>query len=230
MQNFRASLKLTQSLLSLERGYPDPAPPNDKALVDGLRAGAAVLMVATFEDFVRSMVKEHVGSLRSRTPAVIFGRLPDRIQVGSVFTSLQRALDGPEFGPKLEKVDRLPTIAQAASDVVNGRVSSDAIASTRGNPGPDVVKEILLHCDIEDAFNLISNRFQKNWKSEVAQHFIRDKLQEIVDRRHRVAHSGRPSGSRSDLNDALRFLRTLASTLDDEVRIKMNSVYRKAKP
>lgn len=230
LKNFRASVKLTESLLALERKYPDPAPRDLQPLTGGLRAGAAVLMVAAFEDFIRSMVREHVGSLRTRTPEARFDMLPDRIRVDSVFTSLHRALDGPEYGTKTKKVDRLPAISKVAADVIAGRVNTDAIATTGGNPGPDLLKQVLKSCDIVDAFAVVRPRFEKKWNRPVAENFIRDKLEEIVNRRHEVAHSGQPSGSREDLRTALKFLRTLAGVLDDEVRIKMNKVYRNAKP
>lgn len=230
LRNFRATVRLAESLLSLERRYAEPAPPQSRPLVDGLRAGAAVLMVAAFEDFVRSMVQERLGSLRSRTPLVRFDLLPARLRVASVFTSLEGALKGPAFGPRSGRESRLPTIGRVASDVVAGRVNVDAIASTRGNPGPEVLSEILKHCDISNPFSTIRARFEKRWRASVAENFIRDKLEEIVARRHEVAHTGRPSGSRADLAASLKFLRVLSTVLDDEVRIKVNKVYRTARP
>lgn len=227
--DFRHSMKLAERLLVLERQYRDPAPKSEEQEVHGLRGGAAVLMVAAFERFIKSCVQERLGELRSRQPRAHFNKLPDRIKVASIFTSLQRAIDGPEFGKKNEKVHRIPDILQAASDAVQGVVNVSSISETSGNPSADTIKSLFLKCDIEDLFTTIKPRFESKW-GPVAHTFINDKLTEIIDRRHVVAHTGDVSNiSRQDLVEAARFLRHLGTTLDTELRIKVNKVYRASK-
>src|SRR5947207_1431041 len=113
---FRASLGLAEELMRLEAAYPDPPPPADEAKVRGLRGGAAVLMVAAFEGYLRSGVAELLRPLVG-PPHKPLSSLPEVVQVSSIFESLEFALYGPRHGKLGKKIDRLPEVVAAASKV-----------------------------------------------------------------------------------------------------------------
>src|SRR5207249_5356140 len=54
------ALQMVDGLLSLESRFPDPPSDADAKVVRGLRGGAAVLMVAAFEEFMRSAIRDHL--------------------------------------------------------------------------------------------------------------------------------------------------------------------------
>jgi len=227
LTNFRQTLRVVRRLLVLERQYRDPPRPAEADAVRGLRGGAAVLMVAAFENFMRETFEEQVVRLGGRPPKVEFDKLPDRIRVAAVFRTLELAMGRPGFGRAGRRVDRLGDIDIACKLVVSKTVDPAAFTANRRNVSADMVKEMFKDIDISDVFKDIKNDFEKAWGKPEASTFIPDKLDEIANRRHVVAHTANTLNiSRSELKESVRFLVTLAQVLGKRLRAKIRAVIR----
>lgn len=94
---FKESLELANSLKKLEREkYPNNPKIDQQPFVKGLRGGAAVLMVAAFEFFLRRLFEENISNLNTVPVTIDFNKLPDQLKVKAVFHGLQKAMAGPE--------------------------------------------------------------------------------------------------------------------------------------
>lgn len=208
---------------------PDPPPPAKQNIVNGLRGGAAVLMVAAFEAFLDDLITEQVDTIRHHNPSVIFARLPDKMREWNVFRTLEAAMKGPEHQPGGPRLSRLPAIKVASQLVFQDEVNPGAFAGTSGNPSKKAVKGLFERVGINDILGVIRPHFETLWGGAVADSFIPDKLDEIVQRRHRVAHRAEAlTISRAELLEGVRFLGVLGKVLDVELERHVRNVCRAA--
>jgi len=102
-----------------------------------------------------------------------------------------------------------------------------AFSDTGGNANPHNVKEMFACLGVTDIFGQIKKRFDSCWRKPTAATFIPDKLDEIVNRRHIVAHTADALKiTRSDLNESLKFLKILARLLDIELRKHVDGILK----
>ena len=112
----------------------------------------------------------------------------------------------------------MPDIDSAARLVLSGSINPTAFSITCGNPSPATVKAIFDNLGFSDVFGTIRSEFETRWGRPEAHTFISDKLSEIVNRRQVVAHTANALNiGRSDLRQAVRFLRILAEILDKHI-------------
>jgi len=83
-REFIDALKQPESLLSIESRYSDPAPPPKRKAAEALRGGAAVLMVAAFENYLKDLVEEHIDELTHMPPRFKIENIPEEM----VFSNL----------------------------------------------------------------------------------------------------------------------------------------------
>lgn len=212
---------MARSLVQVESGYPDPPPMNQREIVLGLRGGAAVLMVASFEQFLKELVSECLDLIQSNGK-VNYDLLPERIRIQNTYGLLEPAMKGVGRAQRNStKGDRLSDIITACLAIGGKKLQSTAFIETGSNPNKRRVVEMMKHLDIVDVFTAIRPRFEREWGSHVSTTFIPDKLDEIVSRRNEVAHTGQSlTISRKDLRDSLKYLRVLGKVLDIEVHQK----------
>lgn len=212
---FLSALKFAEQLLILDAAYTDPPLAADVATVAALRGGAAVLMVAAFEKFLHDLIHDGFSSLSGVPPAVPMSSVPVAIGHHSVSQSFRRADRATVYGVSRTETDRYQGLVAAAQRAVADRLDPDSFADTGSNPGPDRMGQMFKDGGIPDIFTVVRPSFDAIWKKPEAVHFVRDKLDEIVQRRHRVAHAADVLAiSRVDLLDAVRFLQALAAALD----------------
>lgn len=224
--DFESSLASAEELLAIERTIANPPRKADQSKVSGLRGGAAVLMVASFEAFLKAMVIEHLTLLTVHPPPVPFASLPKNMRVNSVYSSLELAMKGQPHQPKKDRIDRLPDIKTVCTIVAAEKIDPQVLCSTKSNPSASTVVEIFSGLGLEDVLTKIQSRFISKWGKPEAATFIRDKLDEIVLRRHRVAHTGQALDiTRIQLNESLKFLKVLAGVLDRHLRSHIDSLY-----
>jgi hypothetical protein len=211
---------MPRKLLALEASqFRDPPAPENLVVVMGLRAGVAILTVAAFEAFLKDSLTRCVDCISVDVTAATFPLLPERLRIANTFNSLDKALRGPRYGVPTGRVHRLSDIKRVASFIHNDRLIPDAFGQGKGNPGSDCVREICREVGLSDIFTRIHSRFEKKWGSPVTCTFIPDKLEEIVQRRHRIAHGVRGlTFTRVDLREGLKFTRVLCEILDVELR------------
>jgi hypothetical protein len=216
LTEFAKSMDLAKGLLLIEARYKDPPRTNPhRRLVGGLRGGASVLMVAAVERYLRDLMTESLDVLAQDPPPVAFRHLPEPLRLFGVWASLEQAMTGPRYGAKADKASRYPDVHAAAKRVVDGRIDPRAFADSRGNPNSVTVRAMFKSAGIPDVFGRIRPDFDAAWAKPESTTFIADKLDEIVSRRHRVAHSADAlSIGRSDLIEAARFLAIVAPAMD----------------
>lgn len=221
---FSSSLKIAQALIELEKEYTNPPTKAEQPAVSGLRGGAAVIMVASFEAFLKAATVEHLSELTVKPPKVPFANLPDKMRENSIFNSLDAALKAQRH-IKTKRIDRLPGIKVACANIVADVIDPEALSSTQSNPTADTVKSLFSDLGVPDIFGKIHTPFRKAWRKPEAMTFIPDKLEEIVGRRHRVAHTGLALDiTRAQLNEASKFLRILAALLDKQLRSHIDAL------
>ena len=185
-------------------------------------------MVAAFEEFLRTMTQDHVSTLSD--PRLDFSKFPDELQVQSVFGTLREALDGPRFGVSGSEVSRLPTVFAAGQLVLSRLANPAAFGLANSNPNSESVRQIAHNLGIRQLFPSIKPDFDRRWGPATHATFVQDKLDEIVTRRHSVAHTASALGiSRQDLSEAIRFLRLLGETLERHFRLELGKVARQAR-
>ncbi|HEV2482987.1 MAG TPA: HEPN domain-containing protein [Puia sp.] len=219
LQQFKESVELASALKKLEREkYPAEPSLAQQPYVKGLRGGAAVLMVAAFEFFIRKLFEENISRLNTIPVSINFNKLPNELKVKAAFHGLKRAMDGPLFEEKLPKVDRINDIVQASKLLINDHINPETFSETGGNPNSATVKEKFKDIGISDIFSVIKVSFEAKWGQVVPGDFIKDKLDQIVRTRHVVAHTADTLNiSRSVQNESLKFLNIIAELLEKEM-------------
>jgi len=216
---FEESLNMVKELIKLDmKYYQNPPRIDEQATVRGLRGAAAVLVVASFENFLRQAIEEYLTSLSSKHDKLSFDKLPEKLRVSHVYNALDRAMKGPPFQEAPPKIQRLPEIVRACRIIIDGNIDSKVFSDTGGNPNSKNIRSMLSSVGLNDFFKKIKNSFDKRWKAPTSSSFIADKLDEIVGRRHIVAHTADALNiSRDDLKESLRFMQVLARLLDIEL-------------
>ena len=158
---------------------------------------------------------------------VDFNRLPVKMKIQNVFRTLERALKGPLFQVPPPKLDRLNGIEQACGLIVTKTINPLAFSETGSNPNSSTVKEMFSNLGVPNVFGKTKARFEVDWGRPVHDTFINDKLNEVVGRRHVIAHTANALQlTRNELKTSIRFLKILAALLDKELSLHFRQVMR----
>jgi len=226
--NFLNSLTLAIELIRLDN-YDEPPLPKDRNIILGLRGGAAILMVASFESFINRLPETHMNTLIVDYSTIDFSKLHQKMQIANVFNSLVRVMK-IKFGAATKKIDRIIDIRSACRIILNDQINPDAFILGGKNPKHDVISNCFKKIGKRRIFKKITTEFQKKWGIEVPTQFIKDKLNEIVDRRNLVAHTSIASRiTKRDLIESIKFLKLTAKLLDNMYKKQINKIYSKAK-
>ena len=220
LHEFRRTIGFARALLRMERRrYADPPRPRQMQAAMAMRGGAAVLMVAAFESFVRSAAEQHVDMIRSHPRGIDFAKLPDAMRVRNVYGALESAMRGPAFQEPSPRVQRLPQIELACSQIASRILEPTAFSDTGGNPDSRRLKDVCKGLGDDKVFTNAKTRFEVLWGQPIAGTFVEDKLDEIVRRRHVVAHTASALNvTRQDLDEGITFLVTLSTAVSAELR------------
>lgn len=230
LNQFKESLSTAEELLKIEKAnYSNPPKQQEQKPVQGLRGAVAVLVVASFEQFLKECIEEYLAKLTAHPPVTV-SKLPNCMQVCNTYNTLESAMKGPRYQKPIPKKDRLSHVDSACKKVVSEAVNPSAFIITGGNPSSDTVKDMMKDLDMPDIFNTIQNEFTRKWKKPEANTFLVDKLNEIVGRRHVVAHTANALNiTRTQLNESIRFLRIFAELIDGRVKDKVNEIIKLSK-
>jgi hypothetical protein len=219
LSNFQATVAVAERLAQIESRYRDPPHAGTAPTVEALRGGFCVLIVGGFERFLSEAFDEHLGLLVGTPPPVAFQDLPEKLRLSSVFESLDFAMTGPRRGAqKKGRAARFPDVASAARRIVLENIDPTALSQTKGNPNGATVRAMFSALGTGDPFTETRPAFNASWPKPESSTFVSDKLEEIVNARHVVAHTASAlTITRSDLADWPAFLRVLATVLDQRV-------------
>ncbi len=230
LSEFKESLALSVALIKLEKKYPATPDVIDRPFVKGLRGAAAVLMVASFEFFVRRIFEENISTLNTNPPSIDFSKLPSKFLEKNIFHSLKRTMEGPQFIAKPPLPQRIEDTINMCRLLINEHLNPDAFSETGSNPNGERVKEKFNEIGVENIFGKIKINFQKDWKTPVADTFIKDTLDSIVKNRHIVAHTADTLNiTRQSLNDNMKFLKVLSKQLEKEIKKQVKHLAKSAK-
>lgn len=226
LEGFLQSIALSESLIEIDRtNYHNPPRKDEQKPVEALRGGAIILMVAAFERFLRQLIEYYLDPLTRASCSVDFSSLPEKMQIYSIFTTLDYAMKGKPYMPRLNRLDRLQDIDSACRLVVSQRLNSDVFCDTGSNPNSKTIKEMFGNLGITDPFGRLQAQFETKWGTSVAQTFIPDKLDEIINRRHLVAHTADALNiTRTDLRTASKFLRITAELLEKLIKSHIDNI------
>lgn len=228
----REDLEMPRQLLCLEVNYfRDPPSDEDLVVVMGLRGAVAILTVAAFEAFLKDLFARCVDGVSVHVTPATFLRLPEPLRIANTFNSLDAVLRGPRHDLPHGKVHRLLEIKRVASFIHNDRLMPDVFGKGKGNPGSGCLTEVCREVGVPNVFTTIHARFERKWGAPISHSFIADKLEEVVQRRHRVAHGVRGlEFTRRDLREGLKFIRALCEVLDIELRQHFRSMRKDLVP
>lgn len=227
LQDFRSSIRLAEALMSRERRFPDPPSPRNIKAVQGLRGGAAVLMVAAFENFLKEVIEERLVDL-TRHPLIFNpANIPPDMLFHNFHYTLERTVRGP-FPDGYTRQDKVNGFVAAADIVLKGIINSNVFSDlTRSNPNSKKVRELFKSLGINDVFTLIKPEFDRRWGVPTINTFIANTLDTILARRHEVAHTAIVLNvSRVDLQTSVKFLRLLADLCDEEIAKHVRRILR----
>ena len=218
LEKFKESLELAVSLRTIEREKFASQRQTNQPFIMGLRGGAAVLMVAAFEFYLKRLFEENIAKLNTSPPTIDLQKLPDKLKIKIVFEGLENPMKGPKYGTATTKVDRINDVLAACRYLIGEHINPATFTDTSSNPNSDTVKNKFKDIGINDVFSLIKSDFEMKWGIAVAATFIEDKLNEIVNIRHVVAHTADTLNiTKTSQNEALRFLKVFAELLDKEI-------------
>lgn len=228
---FKKSLELANSLKKLEREKYTKTPRLiQQPYVMGLRGGAAILLVASFEYFLSRLFESQINLLNDISNSIDFDKLPDKLRVTAVYNNLNRAMKGPLFQEVPPKVERLTNILNECKLLLLGNINSQGFSETGGNPNGDMVTQKFKEVGISNIFDEIRIPFGKKWEKSFSHDFIRSKLNEIVRNRHVIAHTADTLNiSRKTQNEHFKFIKILAEVLEKTLIKHIREVKNNAK-
>lgn len=220
---FLESLEIAKALIQLDT-YREPPKQKHKRYVYGLRGGAAILIVASFNEFLNFLPDIHLDVIKRHTNNINFSKLLDVL----IITNVNRTLK--QFSMKND-VKKLPYAKNACRSIINDEINPAAFKLQGFNPWPSQIIDLFYVIGIKNIFKHITKKFQKRWKKKINTNIIRGKLSEIIVRRNKVAHSTSLAAqiTKNDLNEAIDFLRILARLLDITYKKQINNMCISAK-
>lgn len=200
--------------------------------MEALRGGYCVLIVGAFERFLRDCFSEHLSALVTVSPQVKYSALPKTLIESTIFESLDYAMKGPRHGKAGKgRSARLPSVTRAAHEIVAERVDPAALAQTKSNPDAETVRRMFRALGVPDPFKETRPAFNLIWAKSESASFVEDTLTAIVNQRHVVAHTANALAiSRTDLSTWTRFLRALATVLDERLDKFVTNVISGTRP
>ena len=152
------------------------------------------------------------------SPRVDLSQLSERLPVCNVFENLDLAIRGRPHRRVPRTVESISEINRVCRLLGADVVIPEAFSETGYSPDSKTVRSMFKNVGITTIFQNIRLNFNRQWRTPVAREFIPDKLTEIVQRRHRVAHSGMALDiTRIQLRESVKFLMILARLLDAEL-------------
>ena len=220
LENFNKSIVVSEELLKRAKVYQNRPTAKNITIIHGLRGGALVFMVASFENYLKEAMLEMLTDL-SNSPTFNFNSLPLEIIHHNCKKTCDLSLHPPET---LDQVQKISNFEKGSRYIVNRKINPEAFSfAIRGNPSSEQIKILFNSIGHKDFFTRIKTKFEKKTGVQsVAPTYIKDKLDFIIEQRHKVAHTATPLGlSHKDFEDYIVFLKTLSQICDEELTHKI---------
>lgn len=225
-------LKSVDALIILESNYNDPPSPAEIDIVLALRGAIVILLVATFENYLKLRIQESIKFINTHTMddrQYDFELLPDKIRLNHYFLATEYALRGSGYDGKTRQ-ERVADIKSAAIYISSNRLDYLAFSQTRGNPSPEVLASLLHNLSIADGIRLLKPIYEGLSSNQVAETFINDKLDSLIKSRNRVAHTASLAHiARQDVVEFRNFIDYLSKSIGELLSMHCNGLVLSAK-
>jgi hypothetical protein len=227
LESLKSSLSTVRELHNLESKFPDPPPPHLQNLSQGLRGGAIVLTLASFEGFLGELFEEELSRVQAEgIPLVHYA---EKFQVNSAFLSLSYAVAGDYDSKGKSKASRLNEVVAIARQVGSRSFSPRSLALTQSNPNSNTVKRMFGDVGFLDLFRTIHPDFEAAW-GPAALDFVPEKLDALVRQRNQVAHTAAMAHiARSDVEQGLLLVYVLSGVLSGTLSNHIGGLIHDAK-
>lgn len=161
--------------------------------------GIVVLLSGVFEAFLKNCVSDYVSALNGKCLAS--NAIPDKMLLkhfreggGALVAEVKRVVKRNKSKGPLDLSSVEDLIRRLGARAASGRteLAWESFAQTRGNPGPDVVKEILAGLDVKSGWDQIKKEAQLLKKGVID---LKIWLESFVDLRNECAHTGASSSA-----------------------------------
>ena len=214
LSNLKRSVARIEAVAVDMAATPLSAPADVRARQETLRCASVVILSGFFESFIKDCAEAYVRELCRRN--VQFSLLPSRMQKKHFETG------GQLLGQKATNKSRVAWIAATKEDMVV-RLSSpatspvgytllwEAFATTGGNPGPGVLKDVLEDLGVEKVTTKLNLVLGGTYET------VRLALQSFIDVRNECAHTGSSTTipTPGDLSDYCALLLQVAEAMVD---------------
>jgi hypothetical protein len=215
LADFNDGLLRCSLLRQIENSYQDPpATVFEQQSVEVLRAAISVLMVASFEGFVRQLFREQLTLLSQGISGFGLSAYHEHLRVESVLCGLMWAANGPP-GAKSRDLQRQGDIIAICTAIAKDEIIVDALSSMGSNPSGKRIVSMLERVGIRAVKEALDKRYRSRFGACSAG-YVSDRLDNIVSLRHVVVHTGRipATVSRVDLDNNLTFLNEAATVIN----------------
>ncbi len=220
---FLEKMETVESLIRQER-LCDPRLPAERSLVLGLRGGAAVLMVAAFEGFLKDVFTEYIRFLDKEPPIIWTSNLTDRMRIWNVYENLRLAAKSYHEKNNEQLLADIPRIRALCEKISMDIIAANAFSSGTSNPMKGPIQDMFFRVGLENVFQKIHKQFERIHGPILELNYFDNELDRIVKRRHHIAHTADARKfTEKDLMDDLKLLKNLAQILNQKLRkhIKM---------
>ena len=194
----------------------------NRPLVETFRQSVVILPIAFFEDFLRTLVEQYIDKLNSSNPRVKWENLPVSLRKAHIFntavTMRKKSLDGNDDIYQSACLGELKAVFEKiVSPIVTPDrylIVAESFTHTNSNPSSDTVRNMFKIIGINNIFEKLSTSLIVLDPAYTEADSVKRKLDEIVEKRHGVAH-GRPASSitREELIQNLVFLQCVVIRL-----------------
>lgn len=215
-RDFELSLKRAKTLRKLENKlYKDPPSPQDTLAVEALRGGAAILMVASLERYLKDALEEFVDLVEKVALSTSHTKVPLKLIEYNDLNFLSWVFRENRFSrsQKLAEVKRIAVL------IAGSKFIPESFSRTRSNPGSSTIGDLFKEFGIADPFTKIDEIFQTYPGEILAGGTLAPRIDSIVSRRNEIAHGGYSlSISRDDLDRDINFLARFGRSADNCLR------------
>jgi hypothetical protein len=220
LKDFRVSIAIAEKLIKMELKFPDPPTSRCNKEVQGLRGGAIVLMVGAFDKYISEATQQRLNDLTKHSrynPK----KLPEELVYHNSNETIKKTIESISNNKKLTHAGKNIIFKNAATIVIDRDLNTQFFTDlVRSNPDSKKLRRLFNSLGKTDFFGSIKPEFDKRcgYPTPVSPDFIPSKLDTILLMRHKVAHTATALHvTRTDLADAVSFLKLLAELCDEEL-------------
>ena len=221
---FAEKIRAVEAMIEQERAR-DPSNPSDRPLVLGLRCGAAVMMVAAFERFLREVFKDYVSFLDCNPPMNWSSPLPESIRLWNIYENL-RLVAGHHLNTKRKQlIAEMQPVRNLCDKLSKDIIVADAFSSMKSNPTSTTLRMMFQKLGVDNIFQEIHAEFASIYHPIPLRLFIETELDRIVKRRHDAAHTADATQfTGTDLVNDLQIMKSLAKAIDSKLKQTVDEI------